>query len=145
MFIKERNKIGILRFFVLFLKIWNMDEIYKVERIGERVEHCPIPTSMPKREKMKLFYKYWVFLPIKWLEKKKEIFGLKPTLFRINKKIWWLSNGKKYAMLKANILIWRPSTYSEWIRCVRRTSVSIVKWYLRPPSWLGWTKFALMD
>ena len=57
-----------------------------VERIGERAEHCPIPTSMPKREEMKLFYKYWVFLPIKWLEKKKEIFGLKPTLFRINKK-----------------------------------------------------------
>jgi len=28
-----------------------MDEIYKVERIGERAEHCPIPTSMPKEKR----------------------------------------------------------------------------------------------
>ena len=55
---KERNKTVILRFIIIFLKIWKMGEIYKVERIEERVEPCSIPTSMLKKREIKLFYKY---------------------------------------------------------------------------------------
>jgi len=42
-----------------------MGEIYKVERIEEKIESYSIPTFTPKRREMELFYKYWVFLPIK--------------------------------------------------------------------------------
>jgi len=34
-----------------------------MDRIGERAEPCPTPTSILQREKEKLFQRYIVFLP----------------------------------------------------------------------------------
>ena len=42
----ERKGIGIFRFFKQFSKIWKIGERYKADRIRERAEPCPTPTSM---------------------------------------------------------------------------------------------------
>ncbi len=41
-------KIGMFRIFRCFSKIWNTEERYKAERIGESAEPCPTPTLMLK-------------------------------------------------------------------------------------------------
>jgi len=38
-------------------------ERYKVDKIGEIIEHCLTPTSTLKEEEEKLFQRYFVFLP----------------------------------------------------------------------------------
>ena len=60
----------------------------------EKINSCLISISILKREKMKLSHLYHVFLFIKWLENKIEIFELKPALSRINRRSWWLSDKK---------------------------------------------------
>ena len=54
-FIKERVETGIFRFFNCFSKIWKIEERYKAERIGERVDPCLTPTSTLKKGEEKLF------------------------------------------------------------------------------------------
>ena len=52
---KERReiKIGIERFFVLFLNIQKREIIYKIKRIGKRADLCPILTSALKNRNVK--------------------------------------------------------------------------------------------
>ena len=57
---KEITETGIFRFFNLFSKIWKIGNKYNASK---RAEPCPTPTSMLKKEKEKLFHKYFVFLP----------------------------------------------------------------------------------
>jgi len=65
--IKDRNEIEEFwnRFFHLFLKIWKIGAIHKVDKMGERTDSCPIPMSALKKEETKLFHIYCVFLSIK--------------------------------------------------------------------------------
>ena len=60
---KERIDIGILRFFILFSKILKIREKCKAERIGERVESYPMPTSTLHKGEEKLLQRYFVLLP----------------------------------------------------------------------------------
>ena len=54
---KEIIKMGILRIFKQFSRIWKIDE-----RIDERADSCPTPTSTLQKGDWKLFQKYFVFL-----------------------------------------------------------------------------------
>ena len=55
LFTKEIMEIGIFRFFNLFSRIWKTGKRYNTDKIGERAESCPIPTSTLKREEENLF------------------------------------------------------------------------------------------
>ena len=59
---KERKETGILRVFKHFLRMWKIGKIYKVNKMGERADSCPIPTSTLKNWEEKLFQLYCVFL-----------------------------------------------------------------------------------
>jgi len=43
--IKEINNIGIFKFFTLFLEMWKIGAMKKADRIGDRIEPCPIPVT----------------------------------------------------------------------------------------------------
>ena len=60
--IKEMTETGIFRFFNIFSKIWKTGDKYNADRIGERAEPWPTPTSKLKKGEEKLFQKYFVFL-----------------------------------------------------------------------------------
>jgi len=45
---KERKETGILRFFKCFSRIWKTDKIYKADKMGEKANPYPTPTSMLK-------------------------------------------------------------------------------------------------
>ena len=53
---------------------------------------------------------------------------------------WWLSKGKNYTILNANMLVMRFLTYSDLMKWVRATSISEVDLYLRLPNWHEWIK-----
>ena len=57
---KERREIeiGIERFLVLFSNMWKRGAIYRDKRIGERANHCLMPTFASKKDNMKLFQTY---------------------------------------------------------------------------------------
>jgi len=55
LFIKERKKVGILRFFDLFLKIWKIEVIYRVDKMEERADFWLTSTSALKDREVKLF------------------------------------------------------------------------------------------
>ena len=63
----KRNKIGILRLFDIFSKMWKMGERWRAKKIEESTEPWPTFTSTStwKRGEIKSFHQYWVFLPIK--------------------------------------------------------------------------------
>ena len=62
---KDTNETGIFRLLALFLKIWKMGERYRTDKMGNKADPCPIPTSTLKNGEEKLFHKYWIFLPTK--------------------------------------------------------------------------------
>ena len=51
--------------FKWFSRMWRKGARYKAERIGDRTEPCPTPTSTLKNGEEKLFQKYWVLLPMR--------------------------------------------------------------------------------
>jgi len=104
----QQKKERIEKFFVLFLKIWKRKAMYKAERIGKRTDSCPTLTSALNNGDIKWFHIYWVCLLIKLLEKKLEILISKLALVRIIGRSWWLRKRKNWAILKANVLVWRP-------------------------------------
>jgi len=62
---KERKEIGILRFFKCFSRMWKIGERYKADKMGERAKPCLTPILILQKGEEKLFYKYFVFLPIR--------------------------------------------------------------------------------
>ena len=62
----------ICRFFNLFSKMWKTNNKYNANKIGERAEPWPTPTSTLKKGEEKLFQ----------------------TLSKINGSNWWVRNGK---------------------------------------------------
>ena len=59
----NRNEIGNFRFLTCFSKMWKIEDKQRAEKMGNKTESCPIPILILKKEKEKLFYKYWVLLP----------------------------------------------------------------------------------
>lgn len=49
----------------VFSKMWKIEVIYKIERIGERVKLCSTSILVLKNGKTKLFYTYCIYLLIK--------------------------------------------------------------------------------
>ena len=56
---KERMETGI---FKRFSRMWRTGARYKADKIGDRAEPCPTPTSTLKKDEEKLFQRYQVFL-----------------------------------------------------------------------------------
>ena len=63
-----------------------MGERYRTDKMGNKADPCPIPTSTLKNGEEKLFHKYWIFLPTKQLEKNNKILGLNLALSKINRR-----------------------------------------------------------
>ena len=55
---KESIDTKIFRFFKWFSRMWRKGARYEAERIGDRAEPCPTPTSTLKNGEEKLFQKY---------------------------------------------------------------------------------------
>ena len=53
------------RFFDLFSNMWKIRAIYKADKMEEKTKLCSIPTSALKKDEMKLFHIYYVFLSTK--------------------------------------------------------------------------------
>ena len=56
-------EMGIFKIFKQFSKERKTRDKQRVERIGERENPCPTPTLTLKEGDMKLFQRYFVFLP----------------------------------------------------------------------------------
>jgi len=64
---KDRNETAKFwkRFFGLFLKMWKIGTIYKVDKLRKKADSCLISMSILKKDMIRLFHIYCVFLFIK--------------------------------------------------------------------------------
>ena len=92
---KDRNEIAKFwkRFFDLFLKMWKIEAIYKVDKMRKRVDSCLISISILKKGNTRLFHIYCVFLSI-IARKEDKLLELKPALSELKEEFGDLAKGK---------------------------------------------------